>query len=426
MLTLAMLLVILAVCLIIKVPALFALGIGPIVVLLIKGDFPLAVIPQKIYETLNSFPLMAIPFFVMVGVVINRTKLADQLLDVVQNMLGHFKGGLIYVNVLASMIFAGMSGAALADIAGIGRVEMNMMDKAGYNHGFGAGLVAASSVIGPIIPPSIAFVLFGAMTGTSVAGLFLAGIVPGCLMALSLILYGRISEAKRLPPPLPRKPVSVMTGCFFRGLPVLMLPVLLLVGITAGIFTPTEAACVAIVYALVLGLVYRKVNLRIFYEMLKETVTESGEIMVLTGVAVLFGYVIALDQIPQMIVQFATAHIQNPIVILLIFNLIVLIGGCFMDNIPLMLILIPTFAPLMKTMGISFVHWGVVMVVGSYIGLLTPPVGLCVYAVGKVAKIPLHEAIRVTFPFLIPLLLVLVLVTVFPELSLWVPTIFKG
>ena len=425
MTTVLILTVLLIACLIIKVPAIFALAIGPVAVLLYMGDFPLATVPQKIYETINSFPLMAIPFFVMVGVVINRTHLADDLLTLVQDFLGHLKGGLIYVNILASMVFAGMSGAALADIAGIGAVEMDLMRKAGYRKGFSAGLVAASSLIGPIIPPSIAFVLFGAMTGTSVADLFMAGITPGIIMALAIAVYGRIAENRNLPPPLPRKPIGQASRSFVRSLPVLLLPVLLLVGITAGIFTPTEAACVAIVYALVLATIYRKLTFKGFVTILKETVYGSGEIMVLTGVAVLFGYVIALEQIPQAIAEFTITHIHSKILVLLAFNLIVLAAGCLMDNVPLMLILIPTFTPLMKSLEVSFIHWGVILVVGSYIGLLTPPVGLCVYAVGKVADLPLHQAIRVTFPFIIPLLLVLFLVTIFPQLSLWLPALVK-
>lgn len=426
MTTVFILLAILIICLVLKVPAVFALAIGPIAALIAMGDFPMAAVPQKIYETINSFPLMAIPFFVMVGVVINRTKLGDQLLEVVQDMLGHLKGGLIYVNVLASMVFAGMSGAALADIAGIGRVEIDLMKKAGYRKEFSAGLVAASSLIGPIIPPSIAFVLFGAMTGTSVAALFLAGIIPGFMMAAGIAVYGRVAEAPHLPKTMPRKPIGEISISFVKSLPVLLLPVLLLVGITAGIFTPTEAACVAIVYAIVLAILYRRLNLKEFWEILKETVLGSGEIMVMTGVAVLFGYVIALEQVPQVIAESITTMTQNKILILLLFNLIVLVGGCFMDNIPLMLILIPTFGPLMKSVGVPYIQWGVLLVVGSYIGLLTPPVGLCVFAVGKVAGMPLHEAIRVTFPFIIPLIIVLLLLSVFPELSMWLPQAFMG
>ena len=422
--TIFILLLFLIVGLIIKVPAIFALALGPVAALLYMGDFPIATIPQKIYETINSFPLMAIPFFVMVGVVLNRTKLADQLLDVAQDLLGHLKGGLIYVNVLASMVFAGMSGAALADIAGIGRVEIHIMIKAGYRKGFAAGLVSASSLIGPIIPPSIAFVIFGAMTGTSVADLFIAGIIPGGLMAVSLAGYSRFSESVHLPEPLPRKSIRQISRSFFVSLPVLLLPVLLLGGITAGIFTPTEAACVAIVYAIFLSLIYRKLGAKDIWEILKETIYGSGEIMVLTGVAVLFGYVIALEQIPQMLAEMVTTLTQNPILILILFNIVVLAGGCFMDNIPLMLILIPTFAPLMEAAGVPFIQWGVVLVVGSYIGLLTPPVGLCVYAVAKVAEMPLHEAIKETFPFIIPLMIVLILLSIFPELSLWLPGLF--
>jgi tripartite ATP-independent transporter DctM subunit len=344
-----------------------------------------------------------------------------------QCLVGHIKGGLGHVNVVGSMIFAGMSGSAVADAAGLGMVEIQAMLKAGYDRRFSAAVTAASSTIGPIIPPSIPFVIFGSMTGTSVGRLFLGGFLPGLVMGLALMITVYIVAEQRGYPRERRATLRELLDSSLDGAAALGTPVIIIGGILAGIFTPTEAAVVACIYALILGLVvYREIRVpdlpRIFWETLEHTI----RVMFIISAASLFGWMLIQQRIPNTVVEGLTALTDQRWVILLIINGILLLLGCFMEGIAIMLLTIPVFMPLIARVGVDPVHFGVLMTLNLMIGLLTPPVGMALYAVSSVSQVPLWPLARELWPYIVALLISLGIITFIPAVVLWVPDLLMG
>jgi tripartite ATP-independent transporter DctM subunit len=410
-----------------EVPVVFALGFGSIVILLIQGSFPLDFVAQRMIVGLNSFPLLAVPLFIFVGQCMNKSEVTDHLFTFAKCLIGGVRGNLAHVNVLSSIIFAGMSGSAVADTAGLGLVEMKAMLAEGYDVDFSAAVTAASSTIGPIIPPSVPLVVYGFMAETSIGRLFLGGILPGLLMGISIMILVYFISIKRKFPKGESYSINEKFHSFIIALPDLFTPVLLLGGIVLGIFTPTEAAGVAALYTLFLGfIVYRNLNNKDLFEILKYTAKSSGIILLVLAFASIFTYLISIAQIPKIITDTLLGITQNKYIILIMINLVLLLAGCIMESLAILAIGVPILIPIINALGINLVHFGVMMVLNLMIGLITPPVGLCLYVVADIGKISVGKVIRAVWPFLIPLIITLLLVTYIPEITLFIPNLIMG
>jgi tripartite ATP-independent transporter DctM subunit len=375
------------------------------------------------FDGLNSFPLLAVPLFILVGVMANRLGIADRLYEFCLAALGRMRGNLAYVNVGSAVGFSWMSGSALADVAGLGKLQIPQMVKAGYPFGFAAGLTASSSLISPVMPPSIPAVIYAATATVSTGALFAASVMPAFIMAFGLCVYIFFWTARR--PDLASVPFDrqrfVRAAVGAAG-PV-HTPVILLGGILSGSFTPTEAASVAVLYMLVLGLVYRSVTLRLLLQALRETAVITGGIALILGAAALLGLILTRAQVSQNVAEFLTAVSENPVVFMILVNIILLVLGALIDATAVILVTVPVLLPIATELGIDPIYFGVVMIINLMIGLLTPPVGSVLYITSSVTGRPVDLVFRGVAPFLIPLVAVLVLITAVPEVALWLPRV---
>ena len=412
---------------------LFGIPIAVALGLIAAGTMVLAVGPdlliifiQRTYAGTTSFPLLAIPFFILAGNLMNAGGTTERIFRVAQLCVGRIRGGLAHVNVIGSVIFAGMSGSAVADAAGLGVIEHKAMVSAGYTSRFSATITAVSSTIGPIIPPSIPFVIYGSLANVSVGALFLAGIVPGLLMALALMaVIAVVAKRQNLPRGEALPPVNVAFRVIFNAAPALILPPLILLVIFAGIATPTEAAVVAAAYALVLGVgVYRELKLADVIDVFWDSAKQTAQVMIIIAVSAPFGWVLIQQQIPNAILNAFLSLSTEPWVILLVINVVLLILGMFIEGIAIMIITFPVLLPVMLKIGIDPVHFGVILVLNLMIGLVTPPVGLCLYVVAGIAKISIADITKELMPYVLALIFVLMLVTYIPGLTLWLPQFF--
>ncbi len=374
----------------------------------------------------SSFILLAVPLFIVAANIMNAGTISDRLLRFCVGMVGRFKGGMGHVNVVASLIFSGMSGSAVADAAGIGKIIIDMMTRTGhYTRGYAAAITAASATIGPIIPPSIPMVLYALVSNTSIGYLFLGGIVPGLMMGAVLMLMNTIISHRRgfgTEEPLPLRQLPALTVDAF---PALLMPTILLYGIYGGVTTPTEAAAVAAFYALVLASVfYRALSLEKFYKILVESARSSAAVGLIIGGALILNYIVASENIPNMMAAYFVELNLTPFAFLIMVNIVVLLLGCLLDATTLILVIIPLFLPACRELGIDFVHFGVVAVVNCMIGLITPPYGILLFVINAVTRIPLGEIIREVIPFLVVLILALLLMILIPEIVLWLPRLF--
>jgi len=408
-------------------PAIYAaMGLAGFAFLSIAG-IPGNIIPQKIAMAANSFPLLAAPLFILMGNVMNSAGITYRIFDFATALVGWMRGGLCQANIIGSVIFAGMSGSAVADAAGLGSVEIEAMRKEGYDAETAAAITAASATIGPIIPPSLPMIVYGVAAETSIGALFLAGIVPGLLMAAALMLMVRELATRRNLPRHPFPGGAVLWRTFKRAFWALMAPVVLFGGLFSGVFTPTEAAAVAVVYALVLGLfVYRDFDVRDLPRIILDTVETTGVVMALVMTAALLGYCISVSRLPQEFGATLTGLTKNPLVYLFIVNVLLLVVGCFMEALSAMLVLIPILVPTAIALGIDPVQFGVVFVLNLMIGTITPPVGVVLYVTAKVAKISFDRMAHAVLPYLIPLCVVLALITLWPPLTTFVPKLLLG
>lgn len=408
-------------------PAIYAaMGLAGFAFLVLAG-IPGIVVPQKVAMAANSFPLLAAPLFILMGNLMNSSGISVRIFEFAKCVVGWMRGGLCQANIFGSVIFAGMSGSAVADAAGLGTVEIEMMKKEGYDAETAGAITAASATIGPIIPPSLPMIVYGVTAETSIGALFLAGVVPGLAMALALMVMVRHLAIRKNLPRHPFEGGRVLWLAFRGAFWALMAPVVLLGGMFSGIFTPTEAAAVAVVYALVLGLfVYREFALKDLPKLVVDTVETTGVVMALVMTASLLGYCISVSRLPQ---EFgaALAHLTtNPLVYLLIVNLLLLVVGCFMEALAAMLVLIPILVPPALALGIDPVQFGLIFVLNLMIGTITPPVGVVLYVTAKVAQVPFDRMARATAPYLVPLVGVLVLCTVWPPLTTFLPKALLG
>ena len=404
-------------------PVGYAMITGSIVYLLAAGQDMSIAAEQLLQGLRGSFVLLAIPLFIMSAELMNVGSLSNRLLHFCNAIVGRFRGGLGHVNVVQSVIFAGMSGSAIADAAGVGRLIISMMTREGrYTNSYAAAITAASAVVGPIIPPSIPMVLFALVSDASIGYLFLGGAVPGLLMAATLMAINSVMARRRGFPvetPAAAREIPMIT---LRAFPALMMPVILLGGIYGGITTPTEAAAVAAAYAfLIATLVYRDVSLTQAYQAVLASARSSASIGILIGGSLVFNYVVTIENIPTALSALLRDYELSAIGFLLLVNVTLLILGCLLEGITILLVIVPIFIPLAETLGIDMVHFGVVVVVNLMIGLITPPYGLLLFVVASVARAPLMPIIRDILPFLIAMLAALAFITLAPDVVLWLP-----
>jgi tripartite ATP-independent transporter DctM subunit len=405
-------------------PVAIALTGSSLIFILWEGTPPPLVVAHRMINGVDSFPLLAVPFFILAGNLMNTSGITERIFNFALALVGWMRGGLGHVNVGASVIFAGMSGAAVADAGGLGAIEIKAMRDAKYDVDFAVGITAASSTIGPIIPPSLPMVIYGVVAGASIGQLFAAGFVPGLLMAVALMVMVAYFARRR---GYPRDQAFHLPTLFssFRGAFLsLLTPALIVGGILTGAFTPTEAAVAACAWALFLGLiVYRTLTLRRFLRVSFDTIETTAVVLFVVGAASIFAWILTSNRVPEAFAAAMLSVSDRPWVLLLMINVILLIVGCFMETIAAITILVPVLLPVAAHAGVDPVHFGVIMVLNLMIGLLTPPVGMVLYVLARVAKIPFERCVVATAPFLIPLGVVLILITFIPQLTLWLPTL---
>ena len=410
------------------VPIALALGLTSVGFYVLLGDFQiLAMLPQRMFSATTGFTLLAIPFFILAGTLMNTGGITERIFRFANACVGHVRGGLGQVNVLASLFFSGMSGAAVADAAGLGQVEMKAMADKGYDPEFSAAITAASSTIGPVFPPSIPFVLYASITGVSVSKLFLAGVVPGVLMAIALMGAVYIMALRHKMPRADRIDWVELWHSFRGAALSLLTPVIIISGIFGGLFTPTEAGAAASAYAMFLSMVvYKEITPRqlpgIFWDTLQHTI----RVMFVIAAAGFFGWLLIHQRVPDALVASMLGLSDSPAIILAIVVAILLVLGMFLEGIAVIVLTVPLFAPVMQQIGVDPVQFGVIMIMCSMLGLLTPPVGMVLFAVSSVAKMPIGQLSRALIPYLIGLSLVLLLVVAVPAVSTWLPNMVIG
>ncbi len=387
------------------------------------GSVQMGTMAQKLVAGVNSFTLLAIPFFLLAGKLMNKGSITQRIFNFCNALVGWIPGGLGQVNILCSVVFAGMSGSAVADAAGLGTIEIAAMDNEGFDRDFSAGITAASSTLGPIIPPSIPLIMFGCAVSCSISKLLIGGVVPGIVCAIALGIMVAVISIKRKYPRRPFPKGKELWRLFKRAFLSLMTPVILIGGILSGVFTATEAASVASLYAIILVcFIYREVNFKGLIGVLEEVCRESAAIMLVVAASTLYGYMMTKFMIPKIVLEFFLKISSNQYVFLLMINIFLIFVGCFMESNAAILILAPILVPAANQFGINTIHFGLVMVFNLMIGLLTPPVGMCLYATSRVSGLSFEKTIKGTAPFYIPLVATLIIITYVP----WVVLCLAG
>lgn len=413
-----------AVCLILGVPVGIALGLAS-AVYLIGADIDLSVVAQYAYAGMDSFVLLCIPGFVLAGNLMNGGGITDQIVRFGNSLVGHIRGGLGLANVTGSMIFAGISGTAVAETASIGAVMIPAMRKAGYDAPFAAAVTAAASTVGPIIPPSVPMIIVGTLSGLSVGKMFLAGAIPGLLLGIAMMVTVYIVSVRRAYPRGEwagfREIIRSSRGAFWA----LLMTAVILYGIVGGLFTPTEASVVAAIYALVVGLfVYKGFRIRQIPAILLESAIGSGALILLVGFANVFGWILTSEQIPQAIAAAMLSLTTNKYLIILLINILLLIVGTFMETIAALIILFPPLLAVAVAVGVDPIHFAIIAVLNLMIGLTTPPVGVCLFVAANIAKVSLGAVSKAIVPFLVCNIIVLFIVSYVPWVSLWLPSLY--
>jgi tripartite ATP-independent transporter DctM subunit len=410
--------------LLIGLPIAIAMGAAGLVALVVEGKLSLLSVPQRFFDGINSFPLMAVPFFILAADLMTASGITTALLRFSNSLVGHIRGGLGHVNVVTSMLFAGISGSALADAAGPGAVEMRMMEKGGYDKYYAAALSAATATIGPIIPPSIIMVIY-ALTDSrvTVAGLFLAGVIPGILLGLALMAMNHwISIRRGYGAAHDRMTWGERLIALWKAMPVLLMPAIIIAGILTGLFTPTEASAVAVFYALFVGVfVTRTLNTRIISKVLLQSGLVTSAALLIVSMASLFAWLLTLLQIPQTIASAIGGLSKDPVAIMLIVMVFVLVCGLFIDTLPAVIILVPVLAPLSDQFGINPLHFAMAIVLNLTVGLVTPPVGGVLFVMTSVGRLRFELLSKAILPLLAAEVVVVLAVVLFPALSTTVP-----
>ena len=422
----ASLILLISVCvyLAIGVPVAFALGLATLTALGLSGNFPLIVLLKETFTGIDSFPLMAVPFFILAAELMSGGSLTEVLLKFAGQFVGHRRGGLGYTNVVSLTFFSGISGSALADAAGPGSMLIRMMDKAGYSRAYAAALTASTAIVGPIIPPSIIMIIYAlADDRVSVGSLFVAGIVPGILIALAMcVVNWQVSRQRNY-----RGDDAVPSGAeilrtTWRALPAILLPVLILGGMRAGWYTPTEASVVAVFYALLCGkYVYRTLTWRAVPDILWRSALLTASVLIIIGMSASFAWVLTIEGVPQFMANWISAQNLSPWAFLIVLNVFLLIFGIFIEPLPGIMVLVPILAPVAAKIGIDPIHFAMVVIYNLTLGMITPPVGGLLFVTSNVARVPMVDLTRELRPFLYAHGVVLVLLTFVPVLSTWAP-----
>lgn len=426
--TIALLFGSLALCLLIGVPIAISLGVSALVAIYFGSTLPLAIITQKAFTSLDSFPLLAIPFFMLAGILMGKGGVSQRLLNLATAMVGWMVGGLSMVTIVACMFFAAISGSGPATVAAIGGFMIPAMKARNYGGGFASAVAAAAGSIGVIIPPSIPFVLYGVIGGVSVGSMFLAGILPGFLIGLGLMFTAYVIAKKR--GYAPEEQISFRFKDVVKATNdakwALLIPVIILGGIYGGVFSPTEAAVVAVVYSLIIGLfVYKELTWKSVFESFREAVVINATTMIIIGLSVSFAYFMTLEQIPNDISTFLTDLSTNPFIILIAINILLLIVGMFIDTISALVVLTPILLPIVTAVGVDPVHFGVILVANLAIGFITPPLGVNLFVASSVGGVRFEKIAWAIVPFLVSMFICLLVITFFPPLSLWLPGFTK-
>ena len=410
----------------IRVPIAIAIGGSCLVYMAVSGDVQPHAAVQRMVGGVNSYTLLAIPFFIFAGNVMNYGGVTTRIFNFANACVGHVKGGLAHVNVLASIIFAGMSGAAVADAGGLGAIEIRAMKERGYGEQVTIGVTAASSLIGPIIPPSMIMVVYSVASSSSLGRLFAAGVVPGLLMGLSLMAVIYLNAEKLQCPREPRASFREVLAAFYHAFFSLMAPVIILGGMFTGWFTPTESAAIASFYGIILGLVYRDITYKTMKIAIVDSMTTTIQILLIVASATLFAYILAREEVPQRVASWVLSVTDNYWVVLFMLNILLLIVGLFLETVAAINLLVPVLLPLFDALHINPVHFGLVMCVNLVIGTLTPPFGTVLFVLSSVAGITVEQVFRHTALFIFPLVIVLAILNIFPEISLWLPNLVFG
>jgi tripartite ATP-independent transporter DctM subunit len=411
----------------IRVPVSIAIG-AAVLMTFLTSDFSdsLYIIPQQILEGVNKPSLAAVPFFIMAGNLMNVVGMTDRIFNFANSLVGHFKAGLAQVNVLSSMIFAGVSGAAVADCAGLGAIEIKAMKERGYKPEFAAAVTVCSAVVGPIIPPSIGLVIFAFLAQQSVERMFLAGMIPGIIIGLSLMLFNRLLAIKHNFPTQKKASSKEVISSAWDGILALVAPGIILGSILGGFVTATEAGVLACVYSMMLGLFYKTLNFSNLWKALTDTMLMTSVIMIIIGCSIAMGWLLAIEQVPQMIGYSIFALTESKNVFLALLLVFIILVGCVVEGVPAKLLLVPMLLPVIDSFGIDRVHFGIIIQLGLLIGIATPPMGIGLYIMVEVGKVPFEKVSLAVLPFMIPLMLVLILLTYIPELTLWLPNYVLG
>ena len=406
------------------IPVFIALAFSSLLYTHFIAGIPDFVILHRMAGGLDSFPLLAVPFFILAGNLMNSAGITNRIYDFAVATCGWMKGGLAHVNIFGSVIFAGMSGTAIADAAGLGTIEIKAMQDHGYDTEFSVGVTAASATLGPIIPPSLPFVIYGMMGNVSIGALFLGGFIPGAVMTLFMMLYvtycarrygmGRDQEFRW----------DVLLKTFIAALPALMTPIIIVGGMTFGWFTPTEAAIAACTWALILGIfLYQSLSLKQFYKVTMDTIETTSGVLLIVAAASLFGWVLTTTRLTEAGAEALLQLTDNRYIILLLINVLLLVIGCFLEPIASISILVPVLMPVIIKVGIDPVHFGVMMTLNLMIGLLHPPLGMVLFVLSRIDKLTIEQTTMAILPWLLPLLGSLIAITLIPELTLWLPRV---
>ena len=399
----------------------------PAVVYVLWNGFPIELIGQRMAYALDSFPLVAVPVFIFVGNLMNQSGITEVIYRFATTLVSRIHGGLAQVTIVGSLIFSGMSGAALADIGGLGRIEVKAMTSHGFKREFAGALTCASAIVGPIFPPSIPLIIYGSATNVSIIQLLLAGIVPALMcVAFLMITVGLLAWRRKFPRASRWPTLCELWADFAPAFPALMTPFLLVTGMLVGLFTPTEAASVTVVYVIFISaVVYRTLTWQHLVHSAFETLKSTSAILIIVAAAALFGWIMAIEQIPQTLARNLLSLSTDPLMLLLIVNLILLIAGMFLDSTTATLLIIPIIAPPLHLAGVDPVHLGIVAIFNLMLGLLTPPMGLALFLISDIAQVSMRAVLKELLPFYPPLLATLAMITLFPELSLWIPKMIR-
>lgn len=410
-----------------NMPVAIALALSSTVILLVNGSIGLDLFITTSFGASNSYPLIAIPLFILAGDIMSKGGIAKRLIQFIETLVGSFTGGLGIITVLTSFIFAAISGSGPATVAVIGGIMIPYMLKRGYSKEYSTALVASSGSLGPIIPPSILFILFGVIASVSIGDLFIAGVIPGILIAVSLLIVNYFTSKKEGYVGNDEKSsVKDVLKALNEAKFALLAPIVVLGGIYGGVFTPTEAAVIAVFYSLVVSLfIHKEITFKDIPEIFMNTSAVSGGILILLGVASYFGRVLSLEQIPQFLSEFITGLTSSPIVYLLIVNAFLLVVGMFIETIAALTIFVPLLLPIALNLGIDPVHFGIIVCINLTIGLLTPPFGVNVFVASKITGIPFERTFKYLFPMLFAVVAALLIITLVPQVSLFLPDFIK-